>query len=198
MQSPVQPERNSSRDALGARRCASWTTVPLVRSHAPAGTPVALRANVAVTSVSKVELVWNVKGTPPLASPTILTEIARRLASESELANAALHLQRSLCTLLNISDAVVAWIDWPRRVAWTTTGRLSSQTEELVLQVAGSGHREVLGGAVIEPVGRAPARAALALRRPSGQRFGADECHAIATLAQAVAPTLDRLISGRP
>lgn len=152
----------------------------------------------AVASITSVELVWNVKGTPPHASPTVLNEIARRLASESELASAAVQLQRALCKLLDISDAVVAWIDWPRRVAWTTTGRLSTQTEELVLQVAGSGQREVLGGAVIEPIGRAPARAALALRRPSGQRFAADECNAIAALAQAVAPTLDRLISARP
>ena len=170
----------------------------MVRARHPAGTPVALRAIVAVTSVSKVELLWNVKGTPPHASPTVLTEIARRLAGESQLASAATSLQRALCKLLDINDAVVAWIDWPRRAAWTATGRLSLQTEELVLQVAGSGHREVLGGAVIEPIGRAPARAALALRRPSGQRFGSDECYAIATLAQAVAPTLDRLISGRP
>jgi len=148
-------------------------------------------------AVTAVELVWNVKGTPPHASPTVLTQIARQLATESELAHAAVRLERAACKLLGITDVVMAWIDWPNRVAWTSSGRLSAQTEELVLQVAGSGHREVLGGAVIEPIGRAPARAALALRRPSGQRFGSDECTAIATLAQAIAPTIDRLI-GRP
>jgi hypothetical protein len=148
-------------------------------------------------AVTAVELVWKVQGTPPNASPTVLTEIARQLAAESQLAAAAVRLQRATCKLLGINDAVLAWIDWPRRIAWTATGRLSGQTEELVLQVAGSGHREVLGGAVVEPIGRAPARAALAVRRPSGQRFASDECSAIAALAQAIAPTIDRLI-GRP
>jgi hypothetical protein len=149
-------------------------------------------------AVTAVELVWKVQGTPPNASPTVLTEIARQLAAESQLANAAVRLQKAACKLLGINDAVLAWIDWPHRIAWPATGRLSGQTEELVLQAAGSGHREVLGGGVlIEPVGRAPARAALALRRPSGQRFASDECSAIASLAQAIAPTIDRLI-GRP
>jgi hypothetical protein len=79
-------------------------------------------------------------------------------------------------------------------VAWTLSGRVNHDFEEAVIEAAGSGKRVMLVGAVIEPVGPTPARAVLALRKPSGIAFSPSELTVISTLAASIAPALDRLI----
>lgn len=124
-----------------------------------------------------------------------LTTIVRELASENVLVDGILRLQRAICRQLHVTDALCVWMDWPRRIAWTISGRLSEQTEELVAQVAGSGRREIVGSALVEPIGLVPTRAVLALRKPTGGVFAPDELAMIATFSAGIAPALERLIA---
>ncbi len=132
---------------------------------------------------------------PPLPSMFDLTHLARSLAAETSLVHAAASLQRAAKHLLRVTDATCVWLDWPRRTATSITGRASPQVEELVLDVAGSGRCKVLGSTIIQPIGRAPARAVLALRKTSGLTFASDELMVISTIAAGIAPTLDRLVT---
>lgn len=134
------------------------------------------------------------------AQPTAmqdLTRIVTAIAGETNLRDAISGLQRDACRILKLRDALGFWIDWPYRVAWTLDGRVSHELEETVLEAAGSGKRSMLAGAVIEPVGPTPARAVLALRKPSGLAFSPSELIVIGTLATSIAPALDRLIRPR-
>lgn len=137
------------------------------------------------------------------AQPTAmqdLTQIARDLATETDLRVAVERLQKSAAKVLRLRDALCFWIDWPHRIAWTISGRVGHELEETVIDAAGSGKRNMLAGAVIEPVGLTPARAVLALRKPSGIAFSPSELIVIQTLATSIAPALDELIraSARP
>ena len=134
------------------------------------------------------------------AQPTAmqdLTQIAAALAQETTLRAAVERLQKDAARILRLRDALCFWIDWPHRIAWTLGGRVSHDLEETVIETAGSGKRGMLAGAVIEPVGPTPARAVLALRKPSGLAFSPSELIVIQTLATSIAPALDRLIRPR-
>jgi hypothetical protein len=124
-----------------------------------------------------------------------LATIARNLASATSLLPGVLTLQRDVGKLLRASDVLCIWIDWPRGIAYCSSGRVSPQVHELVTQVAGSGRRSHVGGALVEPLGAAPARAVLALRRPSGAIFTSHELTILHTLAAGLAPVLDRLLA---
>jgi len=174
-------------------------------------------------AVTPVELIWRVPPPPPplplplplppplpvaragvmstpLAMPSMhdLATIARNLAAESSLLAAVVRLQRDVGRLLRVTDTLCVWLDWPRRIAWTLSGRLGVQVHELVMQVAGSGHRTIVGSALVEPIGPAPTRSVLALRKPPGMTFGRDELAMIGALAAGIAPALDRLIANQP
>jgi hypothetical protein len=134
------------------------------------------------------------------AQPTAmqdLTAIVTALATETGLQSAVAKLQRDAARILHLRDALCFWIDWPHRIAWTISGRVSHELEETVIEAAGSGKRNTLAGAVIEPVGPVPARAVLALRKPSGLAFSPHELVVIQTLATSIAPALDKLIRAR-
>ena len=126
-----------------------------------------------------------------------LTAIATALATETELRPAVDRLQKDAAKVLRLRDALCFWIDWPHRIAWTLGGRVNHELEEAVIEAAGSGKRNILAGAVIEPVGPTPARAVLALRKPSGLAFSPSELIVIQTLATSIAPALDKLIRAR-
>ena len=135
----------------------------------------------------------------PLALPSMgeLSSTLRRLQSASSLEGAVVELQRDVCRLMHVTDALIVWIDWPRRAAWSVTGKLGEQVQALVTDVAGSGRRSIVGSTLVEPLGRAPARSVLALRRSSGSTFGATELAVIGALAGGIAPVVDRLIASR-
>ncbi|MBA2539188.1 MAG: hypothetical protein H0V17_06095 [Deltaproteobacteria bacterium] len=132
----------------------------------------------------------------PSAMPSMreLSALATNLAMAQTFAAGANQLQRDLCKLLHVTDALCLWIDWPRRTVWNATGQVSGQLSELVTDVAGCGKRETLGSTLLQPIGPRPARAVLALRRPSGSTFDVSELAMIATLAAGIAPALDRLM----
>lgn len=129
-----------------------------------------------------------------------LTAIATSLATETALHAGIDRLQKAAARILHLRDALVFWLDWPHRIAWTVKGRVSHALEETVIDAAGTGKRNMIAGAVIEPVGPTPTRAVLAFRKPSGIAFTPSELIVISTLANSIAPALDKLIraNGRP
>jgi len=135
--------------------------------------------------------------TTPVAIPSMheLAATATNLGNAPTLIAGALQLQRDLRRLLQLTDVLCAWIDWPRREVRTASGQLGRQLADLVTDVAGSGRRELLGNTLIEPVGRSPARAVLAFRRTSGSTFAPSEIAMLATITTGIAPSLDRLIA---
>ncbi|MCW5807739.1 MAG: hypothetical protein KIT31_35630 [Deltaproteobacteria bacterium] len=134
----------------------------------------------------------------PMPTMHDLAGVVRDLAAATDRVAGIVQLQRSVQHLLRVSDALCVWIDWPRRTASSISGRVSEQLEELVIEVAGRGRRSLMGSALLEPVGPAPARAVLALRRPTTLAFGRDELAMIGALAIGIAPALDRLVRADP
>jgi hypothetical protein len=119
--------------------------------------------------------------------------LAAALARETALANAVPMIEREAQRLTGATMAVCVFIGWVHRVAWTVHGHaLSHEVIELVAKVAGSGHRAVSSHTIVEPIGRAPARAVLVVRRDDG--FRAPDVVVLGTLAATVAPTIDRLV----
>ena len=133
------------------------------------------------------------------AKPTMrdLAQLSSALTAETSLRVAIERLQRDAKKTLALREAVCFWIDWPHRTASTLEGRASHELEEAVIDVAGRGKRNLLASALLEPVGPAPTRAVLALRKPSGVPFTATELVIIQTLAANIAPALDKLIRAR-
>ena len=81
---------------------------------------------------------------------------------------------------------------------WTLDGSvMSDEVRALVARVAHRGQREVFGHALIEPIGTAPARAVLVLRRDAAARFTPDDIALVAALLGGVAATINRLLGAR-
>ena len=122
-----------------------------------------------------------------------LSAVARAIAAERTFRDAACRLQRELGRLTRSAEALCVAIDWPRRIAWTADGRVTSEpVMELVVQVAGSGRRALIGNALVAPIGCAPARAVIALRRSTP--FRSPEIELVAGIANGVASAFDRLL----
>lgn len=160
-------------------------------------------------AVTSVELIWpvpppvlplaparpGVLATPltSMPSPHELTEIVCAVAAETTFAAAALRLQRETCRLTRATEALCVAFDWPRRLAWTADGALAAeQVKELIAQVAGSGRRTVIGNALVAPIGTAPARAVIAVRRATPFRLF--EIEMVVGLAHGVAAAFERLL----
>ncbi len=160
-------------------------------------------------AVTSVELSWPVP--PPmlplaparpgvLATPLTslpshhgLSEIVRAVAAATSFAAAAVQLQREICRLTRAAEALCVAFDWPRRIAWTANGAVAAeQVKELVAQVAGSGRSTVIGNALVAPIGAAPARAVIAVRRATP--FRVPEIELVVELADGVSATFARLL----
>jgi membrane fusion protein (multidrug efflux system) len=121
-------------------------------------------------------------------------QLARRIALQADLAAAMRVLHHGLSRLTDSADAMCVFFDAARCSAWVPDGdppRALDEMQQLVAQVAGSGRRAVLGHALLEPVGPAPAHAVLMVRRPRTR--GAYGEHEIATIA-AIAAALVGLV----
>jgi hypothetical protein len=130
-----------------------------------------------------------------IPSMTDLTELARAIASEQSFEHAALRLQNEARRLVRVSEVLCVAFDWPRRAAWTLAGPIANvQVKELIAEVAGSGHRSIINSALLEPIGPAPSRAVLALRKPTGATFSVQEIAMVSTLALGLASSIDRLL----
>jgi hypothetical protein len=170
-----------------------WTVPPPVRPLAPAR-PGVLAIGTRTTAVP-VGPIAPMPARAPLAFPPMheLTAIAVSIAAETTFEGAAVRLQREVARLTGSTEALCVAFDWARRIARTVTGTIhSEQVTELVAQVAGSGRRSLIGNALLVPIGAAPARAVLALRR--GTEFQPQEAELVAGLAAGLAPTFERLL----
>jgi hypothetical protein len=131
----------------------------------------------------------------PLPSMLELSAAARAVVAEARLPSAIGVLQREVCWLTRSQKAAVMTFDGTRRTVWSTDGLVSSkEIREIVARVATRGRREVFDHALMEPIGRAPARAVLALWRTHAGRFEADDVALVGALVGSVAATINRLI----
>jgi hypothetical protein len=167
-----------------------WSVPPRVMPLLPAKPGVlATGTNTHATPVRPAAL----PPTPAMPPMHELTAIAVAIAAETTFEGAALRLQREVARLTGSTEALCVAFDWPRRIARTVTGIIrSEQVTELVAQVAGSGRRSLLGNALLVPIGPGPARAVLALRRPSV--FQPLEGELVAGLANGLTATFERLL----
>jgi hypothetical protein len=125
-----------------------------------------------------------------------LSAATRAVAAEPVLHLAVAALQREACRLTRAREATVVTFDWRDHTTWTLDGSLvSSEMRALIARVAGGGQREVTGHALIEPIGGAPARAVLSLRRAAGDRFEPHDLALVTALTGSVAATINRLIA---
>ncbi|HEX7840032.1 MAG TPA: hypothetical protein VF469_21295, partial [Kofleriaceae bacterium] len=119
-------------------------------------------------------------------------ELVRRVALQADLPAAMRVLHHGLARLTDSSDAMCVFFDAALCSAWAlpdgkTPCAIDDQVQQLVAQVAGTGRRAVLGRALVEPVGPAPARAVLVLRRPpTGAAYGDLDIATVAAIAAAV------------
>lgn len=136
--------------------------------------------------------------TSPLPSMLELSAATRAVAAEDRLAPAIAVLEREARRLTRSSDATVVMFERDTGAVWTLDGTvISEEVYELVSRVAHGGQREVYGHAMLEPVGAAPARAVLVLRRASAARFEREELTLVAALVGGVAATVNRLLAAR-
>jgi hypothetical protein len=119
-------------------------------------------------------------------------QLARRIALQADLPAAMRVLHHGLSQLTDSPDVMCVFFDAALGSAWAVPdGRaprvLDDQVHQLVAWVAGSGQRMVLGHALVEPIGPAPARAVLLLRRPrTSAMYGDLEIATVAAIAAAL------------
>jgi len=124
-----------------------------------------------------------------------LSAALRAVAAETQLWPAIAVLEREARALTRSHDATVILYDWTRRAGWTLDGSvISDEVRALVERVAWHGRCEVFGHALVEPIGGAPARAVLMLRREAEDRFSPEDLALVSALLGGVAATVNRLI----
>lgn len=127
-----------------------------------------------------------------------LSAAVREVAAAPLLRPAVAALQREACRLTRSNEATVVTFDRERDTMWTLDGSvMSDEMCALVARVASRGQREVFGHALVEPIGAAPARAVLVLRRQAYDRFSPEDVALVTALAGGVAATLYRLLGAR-
>lgn len=130
-----------------------------------------------------------------IPSMTDLTALAVAIAHETSFDRAAIRLQDETRKLARATEALCVVFDWPRRAAWTMSGPIVNESvKELVAGVAGSGQRSIINNALLQPIGPAPSRVVLALRKPPGATFTVQEIAIISTIAIGVTSSLYRLL----
>jgi hypothetical protein len=142
--------------------------------------------------VTRVSALRATRRLPP--SFAALVEAFERAVS---LKDGVSDLEHGLVEMLELENVMIVWMDWPRRIASSLVGRVSPRLQELTPIVAGSGRRVVLGNAVIEPIGPAPARAVLVMKGAAERVFDRHMLRVLPRVAARIAPTLERLLAGR-
>jgi hypothetical protein len=172
------------------------------RAARGAGTAVALVGAVESRSGPPSQVHW-LRPAPPddgvLASPVPsmleLSAATRAVAAETELSPAVAVLQRVARSLTRSRDAMVVIYDWSNHAAWTLDAAvISTELGERAARVAAHAQREVLGHALLEPIGAAPVRAVLILQRFATDRFSPDDITLVCALVGGIAATVSRLV----
>ena len=128
---------------------------------------------------------------PPL--PPAVGEALERFFEGSGSHQAVQRLELQLCRALELDRVLCVWIDWANRTTWTPEGMVSARLEDVTIEAAGTGHRVVLGNALIEPLGRAPACAVIAFKGPPERLFVPYALRTISRVCTRLAPAIDRL-----
>jgi len=119
-------------------------------------------------------------------------QVAHWIAMQADLSAATRALQQGMSQLTDSPDAMCVLFDPAQGSAWAVPDgnaprKIDHRAQQLIAQVAVSGQRALLGRALIEPVGPAPARAVLVIRRsPASPAYGAHEVVTLAAIAAAV------------
>jgi len=202
---PLRDSRVARRDLARVGDGTRIALVPVVR--ALSSTTVKRARPEAVTAV---ELVWTVPppvlplprpragvmATPfhPLPSMHDLAAVSRAISAEATFVSAARRLELEARRMTHSTEAMCVAFDWARRTAWSAQGPIANQAVvELVAQVAGSGRWSMIGNALVVPIGQAPARAVIALRRSGTYQLA--EAGLVSALAGGVAPAIERLLA---
>jgi hypothetical protein len=204
---PLRDERGARRDLVDE---GDGTRIALYR-HVRAPSPTSVK-RARPEAVTAVELVWTmpppvlplprpragVIATPltPAVLPSMhdLAQVSRAIAAEDTFTSAARRLELEARRMTRSTEAMCVAFDWARRTAWSAQGPVANQAVvDLVAQVAGSGRWSMLGNALVVPIGLAPARAVLALRRIG--TFQLAEAGLVSALAGGVAPAIERLLA---
>lgn len=132
-------------------------------------------------------------GTPPRPFSTIdCARFALALAGEHDLLAAATAVETEARRVTRSDEALCVLVDWANGVAFTPRGRIDmAEVCELVRDVASRGQPRQVGDALLVPLGAAPARAVLAVRRRIP--YSQDEHTALAGVVATATPVLDRL-----
>ena len=131
---------------------------------------------------------------PPLPSMQELANVSRAITAEVTFEDAARRLEQESRRLTRSSEARCVVFDWVRRRAWSGgVAVTNSSVIDLVADVAGSGKWSMIGNALVVPIGSAPARAVLALRRPGN--YQGHEAGMVSALCGGVAPAIERLLA---
>jgi hypothetical protein len=99
-------------------------------------------------------------------------------------------LERELAGTLGLDAALCVWFDWCVWRAWSPHGPVSPRVAELVHEATGRGWRVVCDNAVVEPIGPAPAAAAIVAKGSPERLFLP---HVLRTLTR-VAERLARVV----
>lgn len=96
-------------------------------------------------------------------------------------------LERGLVESLHLDQVMWVWVDCTHRRAWSPRGPVSFRAQELAITAAAIGQRLVLDDAIVEPLGRAPARASLVFEGAPDQLFAPHVHRTIRRIAQRLA-----------
>jgi hypothetical protein len=163
------------------------TSVELVWSMAPPPKPVPPPFPRARLGVMATPL-------PPLPSMQELADVSRAVASQPTFDEAAYRLEHEARRLTRSNEALCVVFDWARRRAWSGGAEVANPSViDLVADVAGSGKWSMIGNALVVPIGSAPARAVLALRRT--QTYQGHEAGMVSALCGGIAPAIERLLA---
>jgi hypothetical protein len=123
------------------------------------------------------------------------------LGRELSLQHATKLVEREARRLTGSSLALCVFFDWTQRRAWTMQGHeLNDVVNEIIAEVAGSGHAATSAHVIIEPIGRVPTRTVLLTRRDD-VAYSHQDYVGIAALARSIDGPFDRLLratTGRP
>src|SRR5512138_3654373 len=127
--------------------------------------------------------------------PLRIRELVKGLDEEPSVAAVA-RFEEGLAVELALTDVLCVWMDWPRRIAWSIAGPLSSRLQEIVPEVAGSGRRVVVANAIIQPIGVAPAGHALIVKGATADVLQPHVVRMLARIAERIGAALDRVPVG--
>lgn len=105
-------------------------------------------------------------------------------------------LEREVAQHLGLDRVLYLWIDWAHREVLIPNAAVSPRVAELALEAAGSGKHVVVENAIVQPIGRTPARAVLVAKGRPERLFQPHALRTLRRLAARLGPSVDRIGAG--